>query len=160
MAVASVGDSGLSRITLVAPKTRIDLALPSDVPLADLLPTLLHYAGDDVAGTAAPEGWGLSRLGGLALDSSRTPAQLEVRDGELLYLRPHGREAPMLIFDDVVDAVATATTDRSGRWNPSATRIFGLALGALALLGGVAVLVLTGPPQTISGLIGLGMAAG
>ena len=35
---------GLSRITIVAPRTRMDLALPSDVPLADLLPTLLRYA--------------------------------------------------------------------------------------------------------------------
>ncbi|MET8838185.1 EsaB/YukD family protein, partial [Micromonospora sp. NPDC004540] len=37
---------GLSRITIVAPRTRMDLALPSDVPLADLLPTLLRYAGE------------------------------------------------------------------------------------------------------------------
>ncbi|MEU5670390.1 EsaB/YukD family protein, partial [Micromonospora sp. NPDC047753] len=40
---------GLSRITIVAPRTRMDLALPSDVPLADLLPTLLRYAGEDMA---------------------------------------------------------------------------------------------------------------
>ena len=152
--MASVGDAGLSRITLVAPRTRIDLALPSDVPLADLLPTLLHYAGGEAAGDGAGAGWALSRLGGMALDSSRTPSQLEVRDGELLYLRPRGGEAPMLVFDDVVDAVATATNDRADRWRPATTRTFGLALGVIALLGGAAVLLFTGPPQGLPGLIG------
>ncbi|GIH09708.1 type VII secretion integral membrane protein EccD [Rhizocola hellebori] len=156
--MASVGDAGLSRITLVAPRTRIDLALPSDVPLADLLPTLLHYAGGEEAGDGAAAGWALSRLGGMALDSSRTPFQLEVRDGELLYLRPHGGEAPMLLFDDVVDAVATATNDRPGRWVPAMTRLFGLTLGAVALLGGAAVLLFSGPPQLLPGLIGLATA--
>jgi type VII secretion integral membrane protein EccD len=134
------------------------LALPADVPLADLLPTLLHYAGGEAAGDGAGAGWALSRLGGMALDSSRTPSQLEVRDGELLYLRPRGGEAPMLVFDDVVDAVATATNERSDRWRPATTRIFGLALGTIALLAGAAVLLFTGPPQFLPGLIGLGSA--
>ncbi len=131
----------------------MDLALPSDVPLADLLPTLLHYAGGEDENAA--QGWALSRLGGMALDSSRTPSQLEVRDGELLYLRPRGDEAPMLLFDDVVDAVATGTNERRGRWSRATTRLFGLTLGAVALLAGAVVLLLTGPPQLASALIGL-----
>ena len=94
----------------------------------------------------------------MALDSSRTPSQLEVRDGELLYLRPRGGEAPMLVFDDVVDAVATATNDRADRWRPATTRSFGLALGTIALLGGATVLLFTGPPQRLPGLIALGSA--
>jgi type VII secretion integral membrane protein EccD len=134
------------------------LALPSDVPLADLLPTLLHYAGGETSGDNASGGWALSRLGGMALDSSRTPSQLEVRDGELLYLRPRGGEAPMLVFDDVVDAVATSTNERADRWRPATTRIFGLVLGTIALLGGAAVLLFTGPPQLLPGVIGLGSA--
>jgi type VII secretion integral membrane protein EccD len=156
--VATPDSTGLSRVTLVAPRTRVDLALPSDVPLADLLPTLLRYAGDGLADDAgAQQGWGLSRLGGLALDNSRTPSQLNVRDGELLYLRPRGGDAPDLVFDDVVDAVATATQERAGRWTPAATRTFGIALGLLALLGGAAVVLLAGPPQLPGGLVGLGM---
>ena len=95
----------------------------------------------------------------MALDSSRTPSQLEVRDGELLYLRPRGGEAPMLVFDDVVDAVATATNDRAGQVaSGDAPGRFGLAAGHVALLAGAAVLLFTGPPQLLPGLIGLGIA--
>jgi type VII secretion integral membrane protein EccD len=138
---------------------RIDLALPSDVPLADLLPTLLRYAGDELADDpSARDGWVLSRLGGVPLDNSHTPAQLDVRDGELLYLRPRADEMPQLVFDDVVDAVATATQERAGRWGAASTRLFGLTLGVLALLAGVVVVLLAGPPQLPGGLIGLGMA--
>ena len=160
--MASVGDAGLARITLVAPRTRIDLALPTDVPLADLLPTLLHVTGNDFAGGTTSDSagaWALSRLGGAALDSSRTPAQLQVHDGELLYLRPRGEEAPMLVFDDVVDAVATATGDRTGRWRPATTRLFGLGLAVAVLLAGaVALPFAAGPTRSVAAVIALGVA--
>jgi type VII secretion integral membrane protein EccD len=157
---ANNGAGGNSRVTLVAPRTRVDLALPSDVPFADMLPTLLRYAGDDLADdSSAKEGWTLTRLGGVSLDSSRTPAQLNVRDGELLYLRPRGADAPQLVFDDVVDAVATATQQRGGRWRPETTRRFGLTLGLVALLGGAFAVLFAGPPQAPSGAVGLVVAA-
>ncbi|MGB8963317.1 MAG: EsaB/YukD family protein, partial [Pseudonocardiaceae bacterium] len=38
-----------SRVTVVAPRTRIDLALPSDVAVANLLPMLLKMAGESSA---------------------------------------------------------------------------------------------------------------
>lgn len=157
--MASTTGTGLSRVTIVAPHTRVDLALPADVPFADLLPTLLRYAGERLADDpAALQGWSLSRLGGLALDASRTPAQLDVRDGELLYLRPRGADDPELVFDDVVDAVATATQERAGRWQPATTRLFGMALGLAALAGGLAAILWAGPPQLASGLVALGIA--
>ncbi|GIF73772.1 type VII secretion integral membrane protein EccD [Asanoa siamensis] len=152
--------SGFCRVTVVAPRSRVDLALPADVSLADLLPTLLSYAGDDLADDpAARDGWALSRSAGPALDSSRSPAQLNVRDGELLFLRPRGGEAPLPVFDDVVDAVATAANARPGRWNRATTRAFGLAFGVAALLGGAVVVLLAGPPQLPGGLAGLVLAA-
>jgi type VII secretion integral membrane protein EccD len=148
--------SGLSRVTVVAPRMRVDLALPSDVPFADLLPTLLGHAGADLADEpTARDGWTLSRLGGPPLDSSFSPAQLDVRDGELLYLRPRGDEAPAPVFDDVVDAVATAARERAGAWEGSTSRVFGITLAALALLGGAVLVLSAGPPQLPGGLIGL-----
>jgi type VII secretion integral membrane protein EccD len=151
---------GLSRVTIVAPLTRVDLALPSDVALADMLPTLLRYAGDNLADDpAARNGWTLSRLGGVVLDISRSPRQLDVRDGEMLYLRPRGAEAPELAFDDVVDAVATATRERPGRWQPSVTRTVGLTVAVIALLGGATAILFAGPPQLLGGVAALGGAA-
>lgn len=155
--MATTTSPGLSRVTVVAPHSRVDLALPSDVALADMLPTLLRYTAE---GADSRVGWTLSRLGGVALDGSRTPAQLEIRDGELLYLRPRGAEAPNLVFDDVVDAVATGTQERTARWRPSTTRTFGVILGVVALLAGAVAVLFAGPPQLVGGLVGLIGAVG
>ncbi|MEV1056101.1 type VII secretion integral membrane protein EccD [Micromonospora chalcea] len=139
---------GLSRITIVAPRTRMDLALPSDVPLADLLPTLLRYAGEDLADEGVRHGgWALSRLGGQPLDGGRTAAQLGVRDGEVLYFNPRAATAPEIVFDDVVDAVATSTTQRAGAWQVGTTRAFAVLLAASALAGGAVAALFTGPPH-------------
>jgi len=156
----ATASGGLSRVTIVAPTTRVDLALPSDVALADMLPTLLRYAGDGLADDpSARAGWTLSRLGGVVLDSSRSPSELDVRDGEMLYLRPRGAEPPELAFDDVVDAVATATRERAGRWQPSVTRRVGLTVAVMALLGGAVAVLFAGPPQFLGGVVALGASA-
>ena len=154
--MASTVNGELSRVTIVAPKTRMDLAIPSDVPLADLLPTLLRYVGQDFADEGAGKGgWGLRRLGGPLLDNSRTPAQLEIRDGEILYFTPRNATTPEVVFDDVVDAVATATRDRSGKWTVQSTRRFSLLFATAALLGGAAAVLFAGPPQLPAGITGL-----
>jgi type VII secretion integral membrane protein EccD len=158
--VPSLVTGGLSRVTIVAPHSRVDLALPANVPLADLLPTLLRYAGADLADDGVTRGgWMLSRLGGVALDSARTAAQLDIRDGELLYFTPRAQAAPEVVFDDVVDAVATGTQQRGGRWRAANARRFALTLGVLALAGGALVVLAAGPPQLPGALIGLGVAA-
>lgn len=154
--MASTVNGELSRVTIVAPKTRMDLAIPSDVPLADLLPTLLRYAGEELADEGAVKGgWGLRRLGGPLLDNSRTATQLEIRDGELLYFTPREASTPEVVFDDVVDAVATATQNRAGRWNTESTRRFSVLFAVTALLGGAAAVLFAGPPQLASGITGL-----
>ncbi|WP_327004210.1 type VII secretion integral membrane protein EccD [Dactylosporangium sp. NBC_01737] len=158
--MATTTGGGMSRVTIVAPKTRVDLALPSDVPLADLLPTVLRYAGDGLADDpAGRDGWVLSRLGGAPLSIDRSPMQLDVEDGEMLYLRPRGDEFTEPIFDDVVDAVATSTQDRAGRWRPASTRRFGLTVGVATLAIGAVMVLFSGPPQLPAGIVGIGVAA-
>ncbi|SCF38582.1 type VII secretion integral membrane protein EccD [Micromonospora viridifaciens] len=150
---------GLSRITIVAPRTRMDLALPADVPLADLLPTLLRYAGEDLADEGVRHGgWSLSRLGGQPLDGGRTAAQLGVRDGEVLYFNPRAAAAPEIVFDDVVDAVATATNQRPGTWQVGTTRAFGVLFAGVALAAGAAAALFAGPPQLPGALAALVVA--
>lgn len=147
---------GLSRVTIVAPQTRVDFALPSDAPLAEMLPTLLRFAGERLADEPeARHGWSLTRLGDPPLDIARSPAQLGIRDGEMLYLRPRGAEPPEPVFDDIVDAVASVTRSRPGRWRPENTRRFGVGLGALALLGGAAAALFAGPPHLPGALVAL-----
>ncbi|MGN9774567.1 type VII secretion integral membrane protein EccD [Micromonospora sp. H33] len=147
---------GLSRITIVAPRTRMDLALPSDVPLADLLPTLLRYAGEDLADEGVRHGgWSLARLGGPPLDGGRTAAQLGIRDGEILYFNPRAAATPEIVFDDVVDAVATATNQRPGAWQAGTTRAFAVLFAAAALGGGALAALFSGPPQLPGALAAL-----
>ncbi|MEU4782027.1 type VII secretion integral membrane protein EccD [Micromonospora sp. NPDC023633] len=150
---------GLSRITIVAPRTRMDLALPSDVPLADLLPTLLRYAGEDLADEGVRHGgWSLARLGGQPLDGGRTATQLGIRDGEVLYFNPRSATAPEIVFDDVVDAVATATNQRPGAWQVGTTRSFAVLFAAAALGAGAVAALFTGPPHLPGALAALVVA--
>jgi type VII secretion integral membrane protein EccD len=137
----------------------MDLALPSDVPLADLLPTLLRYAGEDLADEGVRHGgWSLARLGGPPLDGGRTAAQLGVRDGEVLYFNPRSSAAPEIVFDDVVDAVATATNQRPGTWQVGTTRSFAVLFAGAALAAGAMAALFAGPPQLPGALAALVVA--
>jgi type VII secretion integral membrane protein EccD len=144
--VTSVGGD-LCRVTIIAPNGRVDVALPVDVPVADLLPTLLRHAGADLADRGVVHGgWSLQRLGETTLDSGKSVTALNIRDGELLYLRPRQAQLPELAFDDVVDAIATASRDRSSRWQPATTRRVSLIGAVVALLAAALVLLGSGPP--------------
>ncbi|GIE78122.1 hypothetical protein Aph02nite_40720 [Actinoplanes philippinensis] len=146
-------------MTVVGPSARADLSIPVDVPLANLLPTLLRYVGERLADEGvAKGGWVLTRLGGAVLDESRTATELAIRDGEMLYFAPPGNPVGDMVFDDVVDAVATATRNRPGNWAAADTRRFGLIAAVAALVAGALVL-LTSRPLTVAGAVGLGIAA-
>jgi len=108
-------ETGLTKLIVAAPRRRLELALPEQLPVASLLPTLLRYAGEELADDpAAVGGWAVSRLGGRPFDSGRTANQLDIRDGEVLYLTPRAAAAEEMIFDDVVDAVAGVLAELAG----------------------------------------------
>ncbi|MFD0691571.1 type VII secretion integral membrane protein EccD [Actinomadura fibrosa] len=150
----------LCRITIVAPRRRIDVSLPADVPLAHMLPTLLRAAGEDMADAGlAHSGWVLQRLDDSPFDPAQTMAALGVRDGEILYFRPRMAQLPEMSFDDVADVIATGIRERSDRWRPTTTRSFGLGAAAAALLVAAVVIALSGPPWIVpaaaAGLVAL-----
>ena len=67
--MTSIESRSYCRVVVIAPSTRVDLALPADVPVIDLLPMLLQYAGevrDDGGGQHG--GWKLVRVGHGELD--------------------------------------------------------------------------------------------
>lgn len=133
--------TGLARVTIVAPATRVDVALPHTATLAELLPSLLRLAGEDVADHGARHGgWSLARLGERAFDTGLTVDALAIRDGDLLHLRPQRDQLPPPVFDDVVDAIATTASQRAARWRAADTRSYGLGIGGgLLVLGALAV---------------------
>ena len=139
----------LCRVTVLAPSGSADLAVPADVPLIDLMPTVLAHASGNLADSGLEhDGWVLQRLGDPPLDEDRTPAALGLRDGELLHLRPRADQLPTLDFDDVVDGVSAAMRERADGWRDTLTRRLFLGLTAAWLAVGLAVLLLPGPAGT------------
>ncbi|WP_326813252.1 type VII secretion integral membrane protein EccD (plasmid) [Streptomyces scopuliridis] len=135
----------LCRISVRAPAKSIDLAVPGDVPVADLLPALLDYAGEDTQEAGLEHGgWVLQRLGGAPVDEESTLDAVGVRDGETLHLRPRAEALPEPHFDDLVDGIATNMDRRPFAWTPTVGRRVLIGLSATALAVGTVLLALPG----------------
>ncbi|SDM80601.1 type VII secretion integral membrane protein EccD [Allokutzneria albata] len=144
----------LAKVTVVTPKRTIDVALPEDVTVAELLPYLLRHAGEDAADEGERHGgWVLRRPTGEALDSQRTLGAQEVRDGEILHLGPGQAEWPEISYDDLVEAIASGSRRFGRSWGNTATRRCGLALATAILLAGSLGGLLFQPPWLVPGII-------
>lgn len=140
------GTPVFTRITVVAPRTRIDVALPSDVAVADLLPMLLTMAREHTPdGGARHGGWCLARIGDIELDPAKTLDGHGVLDGELLQLRKRSESPPPPLYDDIIDAVALSTPGSYRPWTAQTARVLGAGAAVLTLLTGAIVLYLAGP---------------
>ncbi|MFF0885390.1 type VII secretion integral membrane protein EccD [Streptomyces sp. NPDC003456] len=118
----------LCRLTVRAPSVSVDLAVPADVPVADLLPTMLRYVGEEAEEAGLDHaGWVLQRLGDAPLDEETTLAGSGLTDGDVLYLRPHTEALPEARLDDLVDGIADTAGRRLHNWHPGAAR--GLLVG-------------------------------
>jgi type VII secretion integral membrane protein EccD len=137
------------RVTVVGPTARVDVSLPPQSTVAEVLPLLVRMTAGERAGT----GWTLGRLGTDPFDGSSTVSSANIRDGELLYLHSREAQPPPMVFDDVVDAIAGAAADRRDTWQPALSRGLGL-VAALLAFGGAAVLVAAArPPWPVATLV-------
>ncbi|OQO91098.1 type VII secretion integral membrane protein EccD [Saccharomonospora piscinae] len=149
----ATGTTVFSRVTVVAPRTRIDVALPADVAVADLMPMLLEMAKETTPdGGARHGGWALAKLGDAPLDPSRTLASLGIVDGELLQLRKRNENPPPPLYDDVVDAIAEAEPDSFRPWTKETAQRIGHIAGGLALFSAALALFFGGPLYGGNGL--------
>ncbi|MFJ2752498.1 type VII secretion integral membrane protein EccD [Streptomyces sp. NPDC087297] len=131
--MSTAATTGFCRVTVVAPDSRIDVALPEDIAVADVYPELLRLTGQTQP-VGAPTGFHLVRRSGTVLDGARTLAAQQVLDGEVLSLRPFAESLPPAVFDDVSDAVASAVVRDRHRWSDDMLRGAGLAGAALLLV--------------------------
>jgi type VII secretion integral membrane protein EccD len=142
------GVAPTSRVTVVTPYARVDVALPVRATLAELVPQLIRLAGAE--GQASPErpGWVLSRLGGGAFPAGMTVTAAGIRDGDVLYLNPRERQVAPLVFDDVIDAIASAAESRAGAWGPKVAQRIAIVAAAVLAVGAAALLLhsLSGSP--------------
>ncbi|MFD6426177.1 type VII secretion integral membrane protein EccD, partial [Streptomyces sp. NPDC060198] len=145
----------LCRISVRAPSRAFELGIPSDVPLADLLPVLVEYAGTEPHEQGiGPGGWSVQRLGGAPLDEEGTAASFGLVDGETLYLRPCGEELPEVAFDDLVEGIGETLRARDDTWRSSLTRRLLLGWSTAALLATLVVLALPGAAAWRAGAAG------
>lgn len=144
--------TGLARVTISAPQRRVDVVLPEHVPVAELLPELLSYAGEALADQGQQHGgWVLRRTDGASVQPQQGLHAQDVRDGEVLHLVPAQQDWPELEYDDVVEAIAAGARRLGWTWSPRATKTAAVATAGLALVAG-----LTARPQWI---VALGVAA-
>ncbi|MFF3503298.1 type VII secretion integral membrane protein EccD [Streptomyces sp. NPDC003247] len=134
--------NGLCRLTVRAPEKTLDLAVPADVPIADLLPVIAGHAGEDLAEQGLEHGgWVLQRIGGHPLDLEGTPESLDLREGETLVLRPHTESLPPVRYDSLLEAVSAVVQRLPHAWSPQISRRLLRVLMAAALLGCLVLLV-------------------
>lgn len=124
--------TGFRRIIVAAPESRIDVALPDDIPLAHLYPEILRLSGQTPP-PGAPVGYHLVRRDGTVLDEARSLAAQRIADGDFLLLRPFSDSLPPAVFDDVTHATASAVTRDRTLWNDELLRTAGL-FGSCVLL--------------------------
>jgi type VII secretion integral membrane protein EccD len=150
---------GLARVTIAAPKRRIDVALPDNAMVGELLPHLLRRAGEELADEGeAHGGWVLRRATGAPLEAQRNLTQQGVQDGEVLQLVPARVDWPELAYDDVVEVIASGARRAGRSWSNAATRSCTLAVTAAVLGLGLVETLLSGPPWPLPAGVALGVA--
>ncbi|WP_241665877.1 type VII secretion integral membrane protein EccD [Prescottella subtropica] len=154
--------SDLVRLTVLAPHTQIDLALPGSVPVELLVPGIADLvrkhsdANDFDAGQECtePARWVLSRLGTPPLSPALSLHEHGVLDGEVLVFGGLATAPPPPLFDDVMYNVAVADTDHTHPWTPRTARLTGCALAVVAAAAGaLALLQVDGAAATIVGAV-------
>jgi type VII secretion integral membrane protein EccD len=160
---AATPSAGLARITIRAPRRRLDLAVPDQVPVAEFLSDVLRRAGEGAAetdplGQVSPGGWALRRADGSPLQGETALAHQGVRDGDVLYLVPRSVTWPEPDYDDLVEEIANSARKHGRSWDATATRLFALSAAGFVLMAGVAVLLAAGPQWMVPGAVALGIA--
>ncbi|MDA1358968.1 type VII secretion integral membrane protein EccD [Glycomyces luteolus] len=121
-----------STVTVVGPRATRDLALPDDLPIAELLPQLLRHTGPeepDEDGT----GWALSTIDGTTFTPAETLAARAVPDGGVLLLHDATAAALPDTVEDVRDAVEDAVDASGARWDPATGRLLAVATAGLLI---------------------------
>ncbi|UGT60031.1 type VII secretion integral membrane protein EccD [Nocardia asteroides] len=158
----------LARVTILAKHTQVDMAIPVDVPVALVIPSVVDMVAqhsrsnefDNEGERFEPAEWVLARIGHPPFSNSLSLGEHGVRDGELLMLESASQTAPTPLFDDIMYNVAIADANHFRGWTPHSARLTGAVLAALTMLVGCLGLLLApeAMPVWVSGSIALVVA--
>jgi len=153
--------SGLVKVAVTSGTRRVDLVLPSAVPVAELLPELARSVGL-LDGSTVYGGYRLVTHEGreLAADSSLTLQGVE--DGVVLTVAAGVDDEPPRVYDDVVEAMTDIVERDLRPWEPASGRRTALAAASLLLgLGAIALLIQGGLLASVAAaLVATGLVTG
>ncbi|OKH85578.1 type VII secretion protein [Mycobacterium sp. ST-F2] len=153
----SESEQELSRVTVLVGGLVLDVGLPTHVSIAAVINDVIDLANDqvpahsmlvDVEFDNAEDKWTFARLGGSAIDPSRSLAEAGIYDGDFLVVQEIGVPAAPLLFDDV--ETNKADTDSRKQWLIDNART--ASWFALSIAVGVLTAVLL-PRQTVAALV-------
>jgi type VII secretion integral membrane protein EccD len=125
----ALSDPSLRRVSVYADAVRLDLALPAQVPVAALMPSMVDLVTAPGAGGSVVGGpCQLSRLDGGVLDTSMTLAQHAIRDGAALVFSRTRPVAPSPRVDDEAEAVSATVCAMTPAAAPRAARLYRAAV--------------------------------
>ncbi|MFE5096487.1 type VII secretion integral membrane protein EccD [Streptomyces sp. NPDC056638] len=143
--MTDISAAPLCRLTVLTPDRSVELAVPSDIVLADLMPTIVDHGGTDLYERGAQAGgWVLQRLGQEPLDDENTLGDLGLHDGETVHLRLRGDALPEIHYDDLVDGLSSRLRERPDSWRPVWSHHLMTALALSTLATGLLLLLLPG----------------
>lgn len=117
MSETAIAAGAVLRLSIVSDDRRLDVSVPAQIPLIELLPGFARKLGM-LDPTLAHGGYALHSSSGTPLDPARGIGSQGVHDGELLTLVRGGLLTETRVYDDVVEAVIDATSQQHGSWTP------------------------------------------
>lgn len=142
--------SSSCRLTVVSANQRIDLAVPVQLTVGELLSLVVGNLGPEIADRGVAEGgWVLQRAAEAPLDPSTTIGASQLHDGDVLHLRSRSTRLPEIAYDDVLEAVATGILTQTTRWQPVHTARAASGFAAALLTFALVVAALHGPRWTV-----------
>lgn len=135
-----------TRVTLVGEQRHLDLLLPSDQPVAGLMPQVLDLLEDVPQAEVAAKV--LVAADGRELAPELTLDEAEILDGSSLQLCSASSAPPAPIVYDVTDLVVSETEEVPGRWNRRWKDTTGGVFAAFGLWTGAELLTNAVAPQS------------
>jgi type VII secretion integral membrane protein EccD len=114
-----------SRVTVLSGARRVDIALPSALPLADVLPQVLRFCAPEES-PHAPVEMSLAKVGGQPLALSQTLAESGVHDGDVIELRTLSTQSHSALVEDVRDSLEDVVDEAGGGWTTRSTATFSI----------------------------------
>lgn len=137
-ATAALPTLSIVRVAILVGGRIVDMALPADVPLREILPAIRRLSTTEEADDAglsanAPRGLSLALIGGSPFSLEASLNTVGVVDGDFLVVQPIpvGPAAPGIV-EDVADAAVLFASPHQGRWGGEQIQL--LARAALFVL--------------------------